>query len=184
MMWGAKMIKNGSKERRQRFVSGCVLTVLVLVLILYNLKNNRHFLDATLVSCITLWVAAVLSYSVTRRNTDKRKQKEILESIITEVQSAMSCKYMYDFSGYTDTTEITLIKRAISNKIEILGSYAERFGFLKKMKQLNSSFDEYNEFIGDHIHSLEYLKQSKKELKRPLDIIDTILCDIRISLYD
>lgn len=55
---------------------------------------------------------------------------------------------------------------------------------MDEVEFIRERFNEYNELIGAHIESPEYLQQSKRELKRPLDLIDGKLTELAMRLFE
>ena len=80
--------------------------------------------------------------------------------------------------------EITLRNRDLNNRLHILQTLAaKKFHIEKEIEFILDAFEEYERFIGNHIDSPDYLAQSKKELQRPLGLIDYKLSEIAIKLY-
>lgn len=163
-----------------------ILTVLLLcafaAFVVYNIKNNDKFWDASLVNVITILIAIIISYFFVQRKNDLRKQKDILLNLINGLQLQISSEKAYDFSGQSGE-EILMRKRDISNKIHILSGFQDTFLLQDEMKFVCEKFDEYDALIGDHISDLDYLRKSKNELRRPLDLINNKLISMSINLY-
>ena len=73
--------------------------------------------------------------------------------------------------------------RDIGNKIQILKRTADLFGTQDDVKFIEEHFEEYRQLIDDHFPDLEYLSKSKKELKRPLELICNQFIEMAIGLY-
>ena len=160
-------------------LTGCCLVGLAG----YNLCTNSHFWEASAVNCITMAIAVLVSYFFVQRKSDRRKQKEILLDLIYKLQEQIAHPSMYDVAQLTKE-ELTMRNRSIANKIRILELHKEKFGFGSEATSLTKHFDEYRTLIDDHIEDYDYLKQSKRELQRPLDLIDRMLIEVAMKLYE
>lgn len=158
------------------------LIVLLLYFTCYNIKNNSSFLDASAVDIVTIIIAIVISYFFVQRKDDRRKQKDILVDLILKLRLQIENEKSYDFTGQSKD-EITMRNRDLSNKIHIIEKMQDSFFSEADIKFINEKFDEYQQFIGDHVNNLGYLCESQKELKRPLELINDRLIEMTISLY-
>lgn len=166
-----------------RWVFFVVLAGLLLFLGAYNFSNNDSFFEASLVNIITIGIAVGVSYWLTQKQTDRRKQKDLVVSLVLKIQLQISEESMYCL-GDKPKEEITLRNRNINNQLNILQTLAaKKFSIEKEIKFVMDSFSEYETFVGDHIDNPDYLAQSKKELQRPLGLMDSKLSEIAIKLY-
>lgn len=152
------------------------------VFVLYNVRNNDEFWNASAVNIITILIAIIISYVFVQRKSDIRKQKEIILGLISGLQLQISSEKAYAFSGQTGE-EILMRKRDISNKIHILSEVQDTFSLREEVKFICDRFDEYENLISDHITDLDYLCKSQNELRRPLELISTKLVSMSINLY-
>jgi hypothetical protein len=58
-------------------------------LMLHNWKS-KEFFDASFTTCISIIIAVGISYLLSQRQTDKRKQKEILQSVLKALQDRIN----------------------------------------------------------------------------------------------
>lgn len=164
-----------------------VLLVLVIIvglggLILYNIKTNPSFWETSVSSCITIIIALVFSYWLVQRKNDLRKQKEILASLLFDLRTQFEKEDMYDLSQMSPSS-INMRNRDISNKIEILDEIKTDFNMESEVNFILERFDEYKDFVGNHINDLDYLKSSTSELKCPIMLISTKLFKMAFKLY-
>lgn len=134
-------------------------------------------------NCLTLMIALLVSYYLTQRQNDHRKQKEILLDLIQKLQEQLSRESMYNLADVS-TEEIFMRIRSVRNRIHILDSKKIEFGFKEEIALIDNWFTEYGDLIGNHIEDREYLKNSKSELKRPLDLIDGKLIEMAMKLFN
>ena len=72
--------------------------------------------------------------------------------------------------------------RQMRQQINLLNQYAQKFGFEKDLQLIAKEFDEYEQFISDHISDLEYLSKSRNELSRPIKLMREQLYSIIMKL--
>lgn len=170
-----------AKAVRIVFVVICI--GLYFAFIIYNICTNNKFWEASAVNCLTIGVAIVISYYLVQKQNDRRKQKDIVLDLIMKIQALISQRSAYDFEGQ-DTSEITMRLRDLNNKVHILEAVKDRFQISNEVEFIRNKYDEYSNFIGDNIGNLDYLLQSQRVLKRPIELIDSKLVEIALKLYE
>ncbi len=159
-----------------------IICIALIAFAIYNAIVNEQFWNASAINIVTVFIGIVISFFLVQRKNDERKQKDILLDLILKLQLQVCDEKTYDLSGQTQA-EITMRNRDISNKIQILKDTADIFSTQSDVDFVASKFEEYLEFIGNHINELDYLSRSQKDLKRPLDLINNKLFSMAISLY-
>lgn len=135
-------------------------------------------------SLLTLLTAIFISYYLVQRNTDQRYQKDIYVHLLMDIQKFISNPETYTFSKNTDINMITIKKRSLNNYIGLLHLHSKKFGLEDEVEFIQKKFDEYEELISDHISDITYLSNSKKELQRPLDLINNKLYEMMLKIYN
>ena len=147
----------------------------------YNIKTNDQFWEASAANCITIVIALLISYWLVQRKNDLRKQKELIANLILDLRSQLDKEDMYDLSNKSEK-DINMRNRDISNKIEILDGIKGKFKIESGVDFISEKFDEYKEFIGNHIDDRDYLISSHSELKRPILLISNKLFEISLHI--
>lgn len=171
-------------NKYRNFIIVIPLAIVLTVLVIFNIRNNANFFMISIGSLLTLFVAILISYYFVQRNTDQRYQKEIYVKLLMDIQSFVTNPDIYTFNKEIDTGIITSRKRTLSNYIRLIESHSKKFCLQTEVEFVRKKFDEYDELIGDHISDIEYLSKSKKELQRPLDLINDKLYEMMLKLYD
>lgn len=153
-----------------------------LIFVGYNIKTNVKFWEASAVNCITIGIAIVFSYYFAQRQNDRRKRKDVILNLISKIQALVGQDDMYDFSAQ-EKNQIIMRNRDLNNRIHILESIKKDFSISGEVSFIREKFDEYNTFIGEHIEDMNYLRQSKQTLKRPIELIDIKLTEMALKLY-
>ena len=160
-----------------------IVVLLFIGLICYNVKEQKaDFFEASVVDCITILVAVVISYYLVQRQNNYQRQKDIISDMVLKMQVSFEQKELYDFCGQ-DKQTITMRNRGLNNRIHILETLAEEFNIVTEVDFVRHHFDEYSDFIGNHIENMEYLCQSQNELRRPVESISQKLIEIAVHLY-
>lgn len=173
--------QHGHKCRKNLLI--VVFLLLFTAFLIFNAVTNPKFWEASFVNCITIGIAIVISYYFVQKKNDRRKQKDIVLDLIQDIQILVGQKATYDFSGQKPQ-DITMRARELSNKIHILETIKDDFFISAEVEFVRSKFDEYNDLIGEHIDNLDYLLQSQKELKRPIELIDAKLIETSLRIYE
>ena len=88
-----------------------------------------------------------------------------------------------DLKGQTQE-DITLRNRDINNKITLIESLNYKFLIKEDIDFVRKYFNEYRELIDDHIADADYLNHSRKELRRPLDLMKNKLFEMSLKLFE
>jgi hypothetical protein len=151
-------------------------------LMLHNWKS-KEFFDASFTTCISIIIAVGISYLLSQRQTDKRKQKEILQSVLKALQDRINDPGAYSITESTPPESLTSRNREIQNYLSLLDGKKTQFGIDREVDFLKEKFLEYETCIGDHISSIPWLMEASKELRRPLDLMNTKIYDTMLKLY-
>ncbi len=157
---------------------------ILIAVSLFNIYTNKSFFETSFTTCVSIAVAVGISYFLSQKQTDRRKQKEILLNLVSRIQNIVCSTEAYTVQRTTDPDSLTMRNRDINNAIHILENFGKRFDISTEVCFIREKFNEYEELIGNHINDLNYLQESKKELKRPLDLIDKKLFEIMLKIYD
>lgn len=160
-----------------------IIVVAIVVLAIYNIKNNSEFWASSATTCISLLTAAILSFYFVQRQTDVRKQKEIIIELLESLKDIVDDNQSYNFSGVSKE-QVLMRKRDLNNKISFVKEYSKKFSFDKDMAHIENLFTEYETIIGDHIDDLETLRKLENELRRPLILISQDIFKIMLALYN
>lgn len=74
-------------RKKKRVIIYLVLLLLLLVWTVYNYKNNQDFFNASLVNIITIGLAIFVSYFLSQKNNNVRKQKDIILDLLLKLQN-------------------------------------------------------------------------------------------------
>ena len=104
---------------------------------------------------------------------------KIIQELITNIDESKTC----NISTAEGTNQLILMQnRQMRQQINLLNQYAQKFGFEKDLQLIAKEFDEYEQFISDHISDLEYLSKSRNELSRPIKLMREQLYSIIMKL--
>ena len=161
-----------------------IIAVLLIFFAIYNFFTYEDFFKSSFATCISIGVVIYISYFLTQKQNDKRKQKEILLKILESIQQFTMDRSSYQIDTADAMNSINSRKRVVSNKILILINVAKRFGIEKETAFIKDRFHEYEDLIGNHFGDLDYIIKSQKELRRPLELIDSKLSELMLKLYE
>lgn len=160
-----------------------VLIAPIIVLLIFNAKNNTQFWNASATTCFSLIFAVGLSFYLVQKQTDYRSQKSVFSKLVESLIYIIEDNKSYDFSSSTKE-EILMKKRSINNKLTLMKKYGKKFSIQKEVEFLNKEFCEYNDLIGNHIDDIDTLRKMKDDCYRPLSLMSQKLYEIMIKLYD
>ena len=163
-------------------ITAGVLIVAVLIVAVYNMVCNDKFFEASFTSCISLIVAIGLTFYFVQVQTDRRKQKEIFIQLIESFKCIVDDEKSSEFEKLSDE-EILMLKRNMSNKLEIIKKLEERFSIEEQVAFLAEKYEEYAAIIGNHIQDRDTLNKLHKELRRPLSLMSEKMFEMMLDLY-
>ena len=157
---------------------------LVIGLLVYNIIKNEQFFEASFSTCLSLLAVIGISFFLSQRLTDKRKQRDIMLKVVESLEILVADSRLYKITMETTEEEILMRNRAISNRISILAQCPNRVGIDEQVRFIQEKFKEYEDFVGNHIKDRTYLTQSEKELRRPIELIDHKTYELMLKLYE
>lgn len=159
------------------------ICALLLIISIYNIKNNSKFWDISFYNIITILIAIVVTYYFTQKNNNEKKKKEEAENILEKIQKIISLEKYYIIDDDFDEKSINMMKRTVNNKIVILEKISKELNIQDEINYIKVKFKEYRELIDEHITDITYLKKSSLELKKILILIDDKIDEIKLKLY-
>ncbi len=150
---------------------------------LYNFNTNSKFWEMSFFNIVTIIVAVCVSFYLTQRFSDIRKKKDIFQKVLEDIQSIVGSSDAYLIEDNTEKESLLMRLRGLNLKLATAKKCASFLGVEKEIDYLSSTFKEYETLISDHISDLNYLKHSRKELQRPLDIIYNHIYEVLLKLY-
>lgn len=161
----------------------CATSILILVVGVKNAISNPNFWEIGFSSCVSILIAAWVSFFLVQRQTDLRKKKDALVSLMTSIQDIVTNEDAYLIDEKVTSQSLTMRTRDLSNHLGILKKYGEEFNLDEDIKFIEERTNEYKEIIGDHITDIEHLSKSALELQRPLNLIEARLFEMILKLY-
>lgn len=164
-----------------------IIPAAILLFIIYvgvvNFINNSQFMTASVTQIITLIIAVVITFYITQYKNDQRKVKDYAENIVRKIQTTVMDEEFVSFSEGTESKQITMLSRKMSNYINILKKYGDKLGFSDDAQYIEEEFQRYRDFVGQHINDIEYLRKSETTLQNHSEKIEQ-KCDLIIfNLY-
>lgn len=156
----------------------------MIALIWYNIANNTAFWNTSITTCLTLAISVVVSYYLVQYRLDKRKQKDILIQILTDIQKIVNAPDAWCIEIDTPQISLTMRNRELNNKLGILKQWKDKFNIKEEIEFIEKEIGEYEGIIGNHIDDMEHLHKSAKELQRPLDLINDKAYEIMLKIYE
>ena len=145
----------------------------------YNYCNNDKFLEASLFNVLTLFIAVGLAFSLNNRLQDERKHKDIISSMVADIQAFIISSAAYSEDSGRITVPPFLELRRIRNKISLLVKSARLLKIEEELEHLKKAFEEYAEVVEEYGSSQDKLKEKALEIKKCRNIIDT-QCDAMV----
>lgn len=164
-----------------------VIMVLVVIFVvfwnIFILKNDK-FMESSITSCLTILVALIVSYFLSKKNQDEKNQKDTYLKLMEKMQSLVNEEYMCKINAECDVQRVIMKKRDLNNTIGLLKKYAAQFNLSEEISFIDDKVQEYASLIGNHVGEIEHLKKCELDLKRPLELIDNKLSEAMLKLYD
>lgn len=172
------------KKIKPIHVTIIVAIIAIAVSVLAILKTSaKDFFTINIYHVLSISITIVFSFILAQVFTDERKQKEIIDSIIIEIKKMLYDEKFYKITEQTDKSCLLANIRLISNNIDYLSKVNSKFLNENDVTYIKAYFEEYSEFIGEHIEDLKYLSDSEKSLHKKISLIDSKLNKMRLELY-
>ncbi len=155
----------------------------LIILVIYNIRNNSNFYDTPIIYILNLLVAVIFAYYLTQKKSDTRNFKQEIENIVDKIQIIVNNPRLVNITSSEDVSYILAMHRTLSNKILILEENEKALNISEDIKVVREKFERYRELIGNHSEDIEYLSKSSNDITSIISIIDDRLDKIRISLY-
>lgn len=171
--------------KRDKIVMWAIIACIIVVILLNIFAfKNQDFWKTSVTSCLTLFVALYFGFLLVQRNQKDEKQKEIYMKVLEKFQLLIVTEDLYQITDSTDINLLLMKKRAMNNYLDVLQENAAQYGVQEEISFIREKTEEYADLLGNHQTDIEYLKQSKLELKRPLMLIDTELSKTMMKVFE
>lgn len=164
------------------FILG-ILSIAIILLGIYNIKNNQEFMYTSAYQVLSLIFAIIFGFYYTQRINNQKNSKDATVRLILNIQTLLSDKRFRTICCEEDVDFVKMKLRTVANKIDCLESFSKKLKIQEEFIYIKKKFDEYEEFIGNHVSDLMYLKKSEKELSNFSELIDNKCDYIVVSLY-
>ncbi len=172
-------------EKRKWIIRGSVIVLVgfILAFCVVNAVNNTKFWEFNVFNGFTMLWSIGVSFLLTRFFSRQQRHADIIVKIIQELITNIDESKTCNISTAEGTNQLILMQnRQMRQQINLLNQYAKKFGFEKDLQLIAKEFDEYEQFISDHISDLEYLSKSRNELSRPIKLMREQLYSIIMKL--
>lgn len=174
------------KLKKSEIIVLGVLLVAILGLCIYNvgiLKNDKFF-EVSFSACISIIVVLLVSYWLTNNYQDERNQKEIYLHLLERVIDLVNDPYMYKIGVDSDIFIVLMKKRELNNTISLLKGYSKKFNVESELLFIDEKVQEYANLIGNHQEDLLHLSNSEKDLRRPLELIESKSYEVMMKIFE
>ena len=149
----------------------------------WSIKNDTNFYDVSLYQLFNLAIIIYIGFYLVQKYTDKRLLKQSATVILDKLEQLINDSNSYKITNQTDKDKVLMIQRQFKNKLLILKKNQEILQIKKEMDYIENKYNEYCEFIGDHIDDFKYLEKSEKDMMKRLNLIDNKFDEIRMLLH-
>ncbi len=168
--------------KQKKLVLPLFLSFIVIYVIIRNI-GTQDFIRTSFTTCFSLLLAVWVSYYLTQKQTDSRRQKELLLNLLYSLQELINDEALFKIPPDYEMSKLTLKVRAINNRISLIERYKEYFGISEDVDFIIERMDEYNLIIGENFNNTEYLSIACDSLFRPLSLINDKIFDITLKIY-
>lgn len=176
-------LKSNFNKKVIKIIISIVIILLFVVLLIYGYKvKGWCYFFIPFYSLIQIMIAIVVTYYLAQRKTDQRKLKDVLSNLIEKLSKDINDDRMYIIKNDDDLKNIRIRQRSIFNKLYAIKEFNE-FNIKNDIEYCIKEFNEYWDFISEHMDNLEYLINNSVTLNMHISNIDSKLDQIQISLY-
>lgn len=152
-----------------------------MALFIFNYKNNDFF-EMDLYKIFSLACIIFVSYYLTQKNLDSRKQKEIVNNIIDTI---METTYKMNMDAlFTDNCKLFILHlRSIENKLILLKSVSNKFDFEKEVDYIDGQVKTIKTMVSNHIGKTAELQTVYVDIEKNITNIRNKIDLIIFKLY-
>lgn len=161
------------------------LTFIVAILI-YTIcftEDKIEYFKVPFYHLLNISIAFLFAFFVTQRKNDERKQKDMHEKLINKIYNAIDNEKMYIINSEEDLKYITITRRGIRNRMDLLEKQTMRWIKKDDVAYLKNEFNDYWDILSEHISDIEYLKKSQDVLYKNIGNITYKLQEMLLNLY-
>lgn len=175
--------------KKLRISEKIILGVIVLILFVLGIINivvlkNEKFFEFSFSTCVSIIVALFVSYWLVNSNQDERNQKEIYLRLLEKTISLVNDSIMFRICETSDVSLILMKKRELNNTLTLLKKYAKKFDVSDEIKFIEERVQEYTDLIGNHQDDLLHLAKCERDLRRPLELIESKIYEVMLKIFD
>lgn len=156
-------------------------TLFFVALFIFNYKNNNFF-EMDLYKIFSLACIIFVSYYLTQKNLDSRKQKEIVNNIIDTI---METTYKMNMDAlFTENCKLFMLYlRTIENKLSLLKKVSNKFNFEKEIDYIDNQVRTIKTMVSNHIGNTAELQTIYVDIEKNITNIRNKIDLIIFKLY-
>lgn len=171
---------------------GVIIPIMLLIVILVLVIHNFHsvcFWRASAYQLLTPLIAICLAFLAVQVKSDEREAKHHAEMLLEKIQSIVSEECFYNVLSIDKSNSqnarnyILMNNRRLSNCIDALSVYGERFHFTDDIEYLKDQFGDYRELVDTYHTDLTPLVSLQPTLKNYALKIENKCDQIIVQLY-
>lgn len=171
-------------------VAAILILIFIAFIILFNKnKSNQLFWDANISEILSIFVnvcigilGLYIAKNITEKNSDDRKFKDCFLKIIDEVNGIVS-NLLIIHENKIEQKKILVNIRSFNNLFELIKSYSNKLNIDKKIDEIEQIFNGYQEMVGLCFNNIIINEETENCLKKKIDLIQTKLYEIKLSIY-
>lgn len=147
----------------------------------FNYKND-DFLKMNLYQIVSLSFVVFVSYYLTQKKLDSRKQRDVLNDLITEI---IDCSFKLTLEAVlSEKSKLFMMElRNIENRLSLLGEVSGEYGIKTEIDYLKSQNTAMLNLVSNHLDDNDTLEKIFVDIEKHINNLQNKCKEVQFKIY-
>ena len=164
-----------------------VTSIIILIWIIYSCCKADGYFSAPFHSILTISIGLFVSCYLVQRNTDTRKQYDLIEKILEQTKGKITELLLLLNKNELDMEKLLMLKRAIKNKLVKLKNVNTCESFKANIDECVEEIEDLDRLMEDGMANkgqrVDFINEKRNEIIRISENIENQCDEIIVSLW-
>lgn len=150
-------------------------------LVFLNFKNNNFF-EMNLYQILSLSFVVIVSYYLTQKKLDSRKQRDVLNDLITEI---IDCSFKLTLEAVlSEKSKLFMMElRNIENRLSLLEKVSGEYGIKTEINYLKSQNTAMLNLVSNHLDDNDTLEKIFVDIEKHINNLQNKCKEVQFIIY-
>lgn len=150
-------------------------------LVFLNFKNNNFF-EMNLYQILSLSFVVIVSYYLTQKKLDSRKQREVINELITEI---INCTFELTLDALqSEKSKLFMMElRNIENRLSLLEKVSGEYGIKTEINYLKSQNTAMLNLVSNHLDDNDTLEKIFVDIEKHINNLQNKCKEVQFIIY-